>query len=61
MNEELTITPLEGKAGIYVLLDSRGNLMSAGSLELLEILLCLSKRCVRAMADPESAITPVQS
>lgn len=45
MSLEPTIQPIETNSAIYILTDSRGNLMSVGSPEALEILLHTSQRC----------------
>jgi len=47
MYEQPRIEPLAKSRGIYLLRDSRGNLLGVGSPDVLGLLLTKSKRCAR--------------
>jgi hypothetical protein len=55
--EQPTIERLQSSPPIYVLLDKHGNLIGAGSLDILEVVLDMSERCVKAIGRPPSTLT----
>jgi hypothetical protein len=59
MSQEPTIQPLETNSALYVLTDNRGNLMSVGQPEALQILMNVSQRCAPAPLTRNTVIEPV--
>jgi hypothetical protein len=50
MYEPPTIEPLDKSLGLYLLRDGRGNLLGAGSPDVLGLLLTASKRCAQPVS-----------
>jgi hypothetical protein len=59
MTLEPTIQPLDNNSALYVLTDNRGNLMSVGQPEALEILMNVSQRCAPSAVMLDASSVPV--
>jgi hypothetical protein len=55
-----TIEILESSPSIYILIDGRGNIVGAGSPEVINVLVGMSKRCERPEPKPASVYRPVE-
>jgi len=55
--EQPTFEPQQGSPAIYVLLDEQGNLIGAGSLDILEVIVDMSQRCARVIGGTPFTLT----